>query len=184
MMANTILMGQHTTYLFRLNVGTATLYFCPKVWLTHFITGRWGLVQPQGNQVSHNLWLLCAHLDFPLMSKVYACCSRNDCALALLVVDQWQRSSCLGYLEHRSRLLSLSAGAYCNSSPTSLSLNHWIYDTKLLNSTGKTQDISGLLAKFPRGPAHSDETPSGALARPVLFQVQVLRFLWKYRCGW
>lgn len=30
MMANTILMGQHTTYLFRLNVGTATLYFAQR----------------------------------------------------------------------------------------------------------------------------------------------------------
>lgn len=40
------------------------------------------------NQVSHHLCFLFTHLNFLLMSKVYAYCSRNDCALALLVVDQ------------------------------------------------------------------------------------------------
>lgn len=48
--------------------------------------------------------------------------------------------------------------------------SHWTYNTKLEHSRGKTRDISGL-AKFPWGPAHVDETPSGALAQAVVFQV-------------
>lgn len=171
-------------------MGTTTLCFHPKVWLACFVTGRQRIGTASGSQVSHNLWSEHAYLDFPLMSKVCACSYRSDCTL--LVV--WPRLVLWPVPVNNHQVWNglKTDFFFCPCQkvwwlwelhfPPIPAPSHWIYNTKLEQSRGKTRDVSGL-AKFPWGPAHLDETPSGALARAVVFQVQ-LRFLWKYRRGW